>query len=307
MVVEPIVELLEDILGDHKNHNEFKQQISFDCPVCSYEIKGLDHGDGKGNLEVNYGLGVYKCWSCGETHGTHGSLFSLIKKHGTKKHLNLYDIVKPDSTLIFDNKKKEVKLPKEYIMFTTASRGLKLTHHYKNAFNYLKKRNITIEMCEKFKIGFAYEGDYAQRIIIPTYDKYGDLTYFIARTYANHVKMKYKNPESQKDLIIFNENLINWEEEIYLVEGVFDSIFLPNSIPLLGKVLSERLFDELYNKAQKITIILDGDAWENSLNLYHKINIGRLFNKVFLVKLPKDKDIADLNGDISNFSKIQID
>ncbi len=49
----PIVDILEDILGDYRMHNDYKGQMSFDCPVCSYEIKGLDHGDGKGNLEVN--------------------------------------------------------------------------------------------------------------------------------------------------------------------------------------------------------------------------------------------------------------
>jgi len=65
---EPIVEIVEDILGDYRMHNEYKGQMSFDCPVCSYDIKGLDSGDGKGNLEVNYIRGVYKCWSCAETH-----------------------------------------------------------------------------------------------------------------------------------------------------------------------------------------------------------------------------------------------
>ena len=59
---EPIVEILIDIFGEYKFHNEYSGQISFSCPVCSYEIKCLDHLDGKGNLEINYKLGVYKCW-----------------------------------------------------------------------------------------------------------------------------------------------------------------------------------------------------------------------------------------------------
>jgi DNA-directed RNA polymerase subunit RPC12/RpoP len=83
----PIVDILEDILGDYRMHNDYKGQMSFDCPVCSYEIKGLDHGDGKGNLEVNYKYNVYKCWSCGETNDSHGSIHKLIKKYGTTKHL----------------------------------------------------------------------------------------------------------------------------------------------------------------------------------------------------------------------------
>ena len=51
---ELIVEILEGILGKPKNHHKSKGQMSFDCPVCSYEIKGLSKGDGKGNLEINY-------------------------------------------------------------------------------------------------------------------------------------------------------------------------------------------------------------------------------------------------------------
>ena len=39
---ELIVDLLKDALGNVKNHYENKGQISFDCPVCSYDIKGLD-------------------------------------------------------------------------------------------------------------------------------------------------------------------------------------------------------------------------------------------------------------------------
>jgi hypothetical protein len=119
--------------------------------------------------------------------------------------------------------------------------------------------------------------------------------------------MKYKNPELQKEIIIFNENLINWDEEIFLVEGAFDSIFVNNSIPLLGKVLSEHLHSIIYEKAKKVTIVLDGDAWADSVKLYHKINSGNLFGKIWLVKLPINKDIADLKGDFTNLNKIQLD
>ena len=68
-----LLELLQDVLGEINSHYPNKGQISFDCPVCSYDIKGLDKGDGKGNFEVNYNQGVYKCWACSETYGTHGS------------------------------------------------------------------------------------------------------------------------------------------------------------------------------------------------------------------------------------------
>ena len=108
----PVFEILEDIFGDYKNHNDYRCQVSFDCPVCSHEIKGLEHGDGKGNLEVNYKYNVYKCWVCAETHGTHGSIYKLIKRFGNKKHLKNYELLRPEQTEDGSNRVyKPVKLP----------------------------------------------------------------------------------------------------------------------------------------------------------------------------------------------------
>jgi len=302
-----IVTILNDILGKSKNHNDSSGQISYDCPVCSYEIKELDHSDGKGNLEINYKLGLFKCWACSETHGTRGGLRYFIKKHGTKNHLKKYDLLRPDDVNITKKEYKPVRLPKEFNLFYTASDGLKLTHHYKRAMSYLRSRNVTDELIKKYTMGFCYTGEYADRIVIPSYDDDMDLNFFIARSYDTRTKLKYKNPEAQKEIIIWNEHLIDWDDTIYLVEGPFDSIFLPNSIPMLGKVLSERLFSVIYERANKIVIVLDGDAYTDAEKLYHKLNGGRLFGKIWIVKLPINKDIADLQGNLNNFEIKQIE
>jgi DNA primase len=304
----PVFEILEDIFGDYKNHNDYRCQVSFDCPVCSHEIKGLEHGDGKGNLEVNYKYNVYKCWVCAETHGTHGSIYKLIKRFGNKKHLNNYELLRPEQTEDGNNRVyKPVKLPEDFIPFKDASMGLKMTPYYKQAYNYIKKRNITDLMLQIYNIGFCYKGIYENRIIIPSYDEDNRINYFIARSYLNNTKMKYKNPEAQKEIIIFNEKLINWDETIYIVEGAFDSIFIPNAIPMLGKFMSEHLFKKLYDNAKKIVIVLDPDAWDDAERLYHRINCGKLMGKVWIVKLEGDKDIADLKGDLSGYKIKQID
>jgi DNA primase len=304
----PVFEILEDIFGDYKNHNDYRCQVSFDCPVCSYDIKNLERGDGKGNLEVNYKYGVYKCWVCAETHETHGSIYKLIKKYGTPKQLKKYELLRPDDTE--DSTKrvyKQVRLPKEFVAFKDASMGLKLTPQYKQALAYIKKRNITDLMLQIYNIGFCYTGLYENRIIIPSYDEEKRLNYFVARSYLSKTKLKYKNPEAQKEIIIFNEHLINWDETIYIVEGAFDSIFIPNAIPMLGKFMSEHLFKKLYENAKKIVIVLDPDAWNDAERLYHRINCGKLMGKVWIVKLEGDKDIADLKGDLSEYKIKQID
>ena len=304
----PVFEILEDIFGDYKNHNDYRCQVSFDCPVCSHEIKGLEHGDGKGNLEVNYKYNVYKCWVCAETYGTHGSIYKLIKKFGNKKHLKKYELLRPEQTEDGSNRVyKPVKLPEDFIPFKDASMGLKMTPYYKQAYNYINKRNITDLMLQIYNIGFCYKGIYENRIIIPSYDEDNRINYFIARSYLNNTRMKYKNPEAQKEIIIFNEKLINWNETIYIVEGAFDSIFIPNAIPMLGKFMSDHLFKKLYDNAKKIVIVLDPDAWDDAERLYHRINCGKLMGKVWIVKLEGDKDIADLKGDLSEYKIKQID
>jgi hypothetical protein len=93
----------------------------------------------------------------------------------------------------------------------------------------------------------------------------------------------------------------NWQTVI-VVEGVFDAFFLDNSIPMLGKHLSSLLFETIYEKALgNIIICLDGDAFDNAKKLYRELNGGRLYGKIKIVELPKDKDVCDLRGDINEY------
>ena len=288
-----LLELLQDVLGEINSHYPNKGQISFDCPVCSYDIKGLDKGDGKGNFEVNYNQGVYKCWACSETYGTHGSLNKLFIKWGNKRNKSTWKLIGGDFIKIQKRKYEDVALPAEYISF---SKGNKLTIPYKEAYNYLRKRNISHEIITKYSIGYTTEGKYRGRIIIPSFDKNGEINYFVSRSYVGH-KNKYKNPEAEKDKIIFNEHQINWEEDVYLVEGVFDMFFVNNSIPVLGKSVSDKLWNKLYDYCKKnIIICLDGDAWNDAQQLYRKLDGGKLRGKIRLIKLSKDKDVGELGG-----------
>ena len=118
--------------------------------------------------------------------------------------------------------------------------------------------------------------------------------------------MKYKNPEFPKEEIIFNESRIDWSKDLYLVEGVFDMLFLKNALPILGKTVSNKLWEQLYEKSEKnIIICLDGDAWEDAQHLYRKLDGGKLNHRIRLIKIPKDKDVADLGG-VDNLETITL-
>lgn len=289
---EIVVDLLREVLGDEKQHYESKGQIAFNCPNCDEERN-------KGNLEINYFSHVFKCWSCGEVDNMKGPLGKLIDSYGNKKQKKIYKLLQPQEVKPKEEKKSKLKLPESFTYFKDSSSAYPIR---RQAYNYLKTRGITDQIIEKYKIGFCDSGSHASRIIVPSFNLKGELNYYIARSWVPNTKAKYKNPEAAKDQIIFNENLIDWSKDLFLVEGVFDSFFLENSIPMLGKHMSELLFTTIYEKSKGfITIALDGDAFDNAVKLYHELNGGNLWGRIKIVKLPLDKDVCDLRGNINEY------
>ena len=117
----------------------------------------------------------------------------------------------------------------------------------------------------KYNIGYCEEGLYSGRVIIPSYNEEGELNYFVARSFYEDEKMKYKNPPVSRDVIVF-DNQIDWNEPITLVEGVFDSFSVKrNVIPILGKFIPRTLKAKINEKGVKvINILLDSDAVDDS-------------------------------------------
>jgi len=221
----------------------------------------------------------------------HGPVTKLLKKYGTPKNLRDYLLVKPDSEQFLGKEKKKIilTLPESYKKLAKCN-GTE--YKYQQAISYLRQRGITDEIIEKYDIGFTNKGKFFNRIIIPSYDSDGVLNYFIARWFPNeYTKLKYLNPEVEKQEIIFNEGKVNWDATIYLVEGATDHIVTPNSIPLLGKFISPILLDLLQEKAKAyIVVVLDDDAYEDAKRLYNELNFGNLRGNIKIVKCPNGYD-----------------
>ncbi len=285
-----VVDILKSFLGETRKHNEETGQIAFDCPACSGD-KGMFEGDGKGNLEINYNRGMFKCWACQETNNMHGPVIKLLKKYATPKNIRDYLLVKPDADIVTNYEKKKIvlTLPEGYKKLSECTEK---DYKSQQALAYLRERGITDEIIKEFEIGYTYRGKFFNRIIIPSYNADGELNYFIARWFPKeYTKLKYLNPEVEKQEIIFNENKINWDSTIYIVEGVTDHIVTPNSVPLLGKYISQQLLELLHDKAQSyIVILLDDDAYEDAKRLYRELNFGDLRDRIRLIKPPEGYD-----------------
>lgn len=290
--MEYVVNILENFLGPYRKYNEDSGQVSFDCPACSAD-DNLPDGDGKGNLEINYFKNVYKCWKCKDYNQMHGNIYWLFKRYTNGSAWKEYKLYRPEGheETIFDE--TIVELPDGFQYLTNESNRL---YKYDMAMKYLTDRGITPEMISRFSIGYTTLGKFYNRIIIPSYDENGYLNYFTGRWFDKKPnKTKYLNPDIDKQNIIFNEYLVNWDATIHLVEGPTDHIVTPNSIPLLGKYLTSLLFDKLQTQARaNVVILLDGDAWKDAVRLYNELNVAKLDGRVRICKLPSDLDPSSI-------------
>ena len=112
----------------------------------------------------------------------------------------------------------------------------------------------------RWKIGYTTEGNFRNRIIVPSFNENGDLNYFIARTYMNDYR-RYMNPRVSRN-IIFNELYVDFEEEVTIVEGIFDAMKTQNAVPILGSTIREtsKLFRKIVAHDTPVLLALDPDA-----------------------------------------------
>jgi DNA primase len=163
---------------------------------------------------------------------------------------------------------------------------------YSKAMKYLKNRGIKSYDIERYDIGYCDKGDYAGRIIVPSFDVDNKLNYFLARDFTGNAYLKYKNPPVSKDVVVF-ENQIDFSEPLILCEGVFDAMAIRrNAIALLGKNIPSKLKMRLVEHGVKeVSIVLDNDAYKNALYISETLMNDNI--KVKLVRMGGE-DAADL-------------
>lgn len=314
--LEKLYNILAVFLGEAKNgFDENNYQYQFPCPNCIERDGWMEAR--KYNLEANIQKGVYKCWKCDaiDEHMS-GNIISLIRRYGNEKlaqeyknvlseirNSELYKLHFSDGDFNVDTsiiEKEELKLPSSYKLFKKDGKN-----NY-GALKYLQKRGIGWDIIEKYKIGYTEKEDEnkkgSYRIIIPSYNALGELNYWVGRDYLPSSdkfpsRIKYDNPKVEKKNIIFNEEKLQWDADITLVEGPFDHIVVPNSVPLLGKALNKEyeLYWQLVSHANgNINLFLDADAHETAKQIYGFLNHGRLYGKLRFIPIEDGEDPSSL-------------
>jgi len=279
-----LLHITESVLGKGKVTN--KGNVAFNCPFCHSTKKKLEVQLITSDKGENY----WHCWICNAAGKKMSTLFKALNV-GRDKVSELYKILKiqPKSYEKGFYDDVIVELPKEYTPLYKTSDSTE----YKNAIHYLRsKRNISLSEIVKYGIGYCESGEYAKKIIIPSYDEAGKLNYFVGRAYYDVESFKHKNPEASKNIVGF-ELFINWSLPLVLVEGAFDAIAVRrNAIPLFGKTISEDLRKKIIEyKVSKLYICLDKDAQKQALaHAEYFMNNGV---EVYFVNL-HEKDPAEI-------------
>ena len=284
-----VITILDNTLGVGSSLKGNEQ--AHHCPFCHHHKK---------KLQVNLETQNWHCWVC-DAKGR--SIQSLLRKlnvdfRDVQKIRDIYGDSEPTTNA--EEEKIRLQLPKEFKSLAKKPNGFNPT--YNNALHYLVSRGIAKDEILKYNIGYCDDGLYGGRVIIPSYDGDGELNYFIARSFYEDEKYKYKNPPVSRNVIVF-ENQINWNEPIVLVEGAFDAFSVKrNVIPLLGKFLPTKLKDKIFEMSVKeITIMLDSDAIDDSnkhTEFFQKNGI-----KVKNI-IPSEKDAGEMGFEqVSNLIK----
>jgi DNA primase len=280
------LKIIKDVLGYcHKSGDEYL----FYCKKCGHD---------KRKLSVNITKNVFKCWIC-DYKGN--NLSRIIKRYGNflqrqewEKFVETVDLSLSLEEL-FSNKIEDeqeqvaIKLPTQFIPLSSTNLPLSSLQ----ARKYLSSRGITKRDILRWKIGYCKDGEYKDRVIIPSFNQDGKVNYFVARSYGK-AWPPYKNPNVSKD-IVFNELYVDFKNDLVLVEGIFDAIKAENAVPILGSSLREdsKLFQEIVKWDTTIYVALDPDAEKKAMKLIKSLLLYGV--EVYKINVTGYKDVGEMS------------
>jgi len=271
-------------LGKSSNKGD---EYLFYCPKCDHH---------KRKLSINIQKNVFKCWVC-DWSGR--DVYRIIRRYGDYnikgdwRNLDQKLEIQDFHEKLFGAKHKtilqKVDLPNEFI--SLVNKNLPRTSII--PLNYLESRGIFRDDIARWKIGYCPSGKYGGRIVVPSFDCDGDVNYYITRAYDYNWR-KYLNPEISKN-IIFNHLYLDFDEDLIIVEGVFDAMKAGNnSAPLLGSTLTENsiLFYEIVENDTPVYLALDSDADKKTnklIDLFLKYDI-----EVYRINIEPYNDVGEM-------------
>lgn len=186
---------------------------------------------------------------------------------------------------------------------------------YLRATEYLDSRKLPYD-----GLYACTDGDYKNRIVIPYYDRDGELIYYNCRTLDKNPRvLRYMKPppeDASQNEVLFAKKWPRLGTRVYLTEGEFDAMTLTLAgfygVACAGKFLSSKQVEML--RGYRITLAFDSDdAGSQALMNIGEILLSAGFSDMQYIRPPKvfkdwnklleKRDIDTLRAYIQNFEK----
>jgi len=173
----------------------------------------------------------------------------------------------------------------------------------KRAREFMVGRQYNLDYLDSIGVGYCDEKadnfgeDYFGYIIVP-YRRQNNLYYFKGRTFLDN-PMKHKYPKEEdigigKSEILFNEDILEFESEVFINESDTDSMTLRNAVAVGGLTLSPIHKSKLLTSPVGTFIVaLDGGYYQKGLLMAWELLEHK---EVYVLDLPEGEDVNSLGA-----------
>jgi len=236
----------------------------FRCPVCGDSKKSQIKT--RGNIYFFKGRYWYKCFNC--------DLSIPVTKFCEQYYPELYRRHVVDSFIRTPHIEVEPSKPeREVFKDIPEDIGLSPVTNNFTALAFLKRRKIPEEryssllFCPDINtllefyapLGYKKLNYTSPRLVIPvTAEK--SLVGYVTRSIEDNDPIRYYNIKVSDKLFIWGQERINIKKEVYIVEGVLDALFIPNSLAALSATRFQQALQWVRGMGAKtITLIFDNE------------------------------------------------